>query len=52
MKLSIENKKPIGNGILTSLNLEQAIQRSGIDEDVLDENKNRRQRKRGSTSCN
>ena len=29
MKLSIENKKPIGNGIITSLNLQQAIQRSG-----------------------
>ena len=29
MKLSIENKKPVGNGIITSLNLDQAIQRSG-----------------------
>ena len=29
MKLSIDNKKPIGNGIITSLNLQQAIQRSG-----------------------
>ena len=29
MKLSIDNKKPIGNGIITSLNLNQAIQRSG-----------------------
>ena len=29
MKLSIENKKPIGNGIITSLNLQQAIKRSG-----------------------
>ena len=29
MKLSINNKKPIGNGIITSLNLQQAIQRSG-----------------------
>ena len=28
MKLSIDNKKPIGNGILTCLNSEQAIVRS------------------------
>ena len=28
MKLSVENKKPIGNGILTCLNKEQAIVRS------------------------
>ena len=41
MKLSIDNKKPIGNGIITSLNLQQAIQRSGADEDVLEENKNK-----------
>ena len=41
MKLSIDNKKPIGNGIITSLNLQQAIQRSGADEDVLGENKNK-----------
>ena len=27
MKLSIENKKPIGNGIITCLNLEQALAR-------------------------
>ena len=27
MKLSIENKKPIGNGIITCLNLEQALSR-------------------------
>ena len=27
MKLSIENKKPIGNGIITCLNLKQAIAR-------------------------
>ena len=32
MKLSIDNKKPIGNGIITSLNLQQAIQRSGADK--------------------
>ena len=41
MKLSVDNKKPIGNGIITSLNLQQAIQRSGADEDVLGENKNK-----------
>ena len=28
MKLSIENKKPIGNGILTCLNKDQAIERA------------------------
>ena len=39
MKLSIDNKKPIGNGIITSLNLQQAIQRSGADDDVLEKNK-------------
>ena len=27
MKLSIENKKPIGNGIITCLNMQQAIAR-------------------------
>ena len=27
MKLSVENKKPIGNGILTCLNMKQAINR-------------------------
>ena len=28
MKLSVENKKPIGNGILTCLNKEQAVERA------------------------
>jgi len=28
MKLSIDNKKPIGNGIITCLNMKQAIVRS------------------------
>ncbi len=28
MKLSIENKKPIGNGIITCLNMKQAIERN------------------------
>ena len=41
MKLSVDNKKPIGNGIITSFNLQQAIQRSGTDEDVLEKNKNK-----------
>ena len=41
IKLSIDNKKPIGNGIITSLNLQQAIQRSGKDEDVLEKNKDK-----------
>ena len=41
MKLSLENKKPIGNGIITSLNLKQAIQRSGADGDDLGKNKNK-----------
>ena len=31
MKLSIDYKKPIGNGIITALNKFQAIQRSGVD---------------------
>ena len=31
MKLSIDYKKPIGNGIITALNKFQAIQRSGAD---------------------
>ena len=32
MKLSIENKKPIGNGIITALNKEQAYARMGDAE--------------------
>ena len=43
MKLSIDNKKPIGNGIITSLNLKQAIQRSGADKNVLKRNKDKGQ---------
>ena len=31
MKLSVENKKPIGNGIITALNNLQARQRAGSD---------------------
>jgi len=41
MNLSINNKKPIGNGIITSLNQEQAIQRSGTGEFVLEKNKDK-----------
>ena len=41
MNLSIANKKPIGNGIITSLNQEQAIQRSGTGEFVLEKNKDK-----------
>ena len=41
MKLSIDNKNPIGIGIITSLNLQQAIQRSGSDKSVLKKNKNK-----------
>ena len=35
MNLSIQSKKPIGNGIITALNNSQAIQRSGDPELVL-----------------
>ena len=41
MNLSINNKKPIGNGIITSLNQEQATQRSGTGEFVLEKNKDK-----------
>ena len=34
MKLSIENKKPIGNGIITALNKDQASARCGSNEVV------------------
>ncbi len=39
MNLSIQSKKPIGNGIITALNMSQAIQRSGDPEVVLDKKK-------------
>ena len=39
MKLSIENKKPIGNGIITALNKDQARARCG-SYDVKDHIKN------------
>ena len=38
MNLSILHKKPIGNGIITSLNSSQATQRSGDLELVLEKN--------------
>ena len=41
MSLSINFNKPIGNGIITSLNLKQAIQRSGADKNVLKRNKDK-----------
>ena len=39
MNLSIQSKKPIGNGIITALNMSQANQRSGDPEVVLDKKK-------------
>ena len=39
MNLSIQSKKPIGNGIITALNMSQANQRSGDSEIVLDKKK-------------
>ena len=39
MNLSIQSKKPIGNGIITALNNSQAIQRSGDPKLVLDKKK-------------
>ena len=33
MTMTIEHKKPIGNGIITSLNMDQAIARSGLNDD-------------------
>ena len=34
MKLSVDNKKPIGNGIITCLNMKQAIKRSKKGRDA------------------
>ena len=34
MKLSVENKKPIGNGIITCLNMKQAIKRKHKGKDA------------------
>jgi len=39
MNLSIENKKPIGNGIITALNSNQATLRSGSDKIRINKNK-------------
>ncbi len=41
MSLSINFKKPIGNGIITSLNMKQAIQRSGNKAVVLKKNRDK-----------
>tara|TARA_Y100001958_G_C21170181_1_gene502128 strand:+ start:720 stop:1151 length:432 start_codon:yes stop_codon:yes gene_type:complete len=38
MTLSINSKKPIGNGIITALNMGQALKRSGIKTSVLKKN--------------
>ena len=32
MQLSIQNKKPIGNGVITCLNMKQALERSDINK--------------------
>ena len=45
MNLSIQSKKPIGNGIITALNSAQANQRSGNPEVVL--NKKKREKGKG-----
>ena len=39
MNLSIEHGKPIGNGIITSLNISQARKRSMITKNILKPNK-------------
>ncbi len=39
MQISVDNKKPIGNGIITALNKSQAIQRSSIKINNLKKNK-------------
>ncbi|MBA1339645.1 MAG: 6,7-dimethyl-8-ribityllumazine synthase [Pelagibacterales bacterium] len=36
MNISVSTKKPIGNGIITALNMSQAIKRSGDPEFVTD----------------
>jgi len=36
MNLSVQSKKPIGNGIITALNASQATQRSGDPKLVVD----------------
>ena len=41
MKLSIENKKPIGNGIITALNKDQARARSGMIAGVVKQKNNK-----------
>ena len=46
LKLSILYKKPVGNGIITALNLKQAIRRS-----IKSDKKKTKQRSRGSQCC-
>ena len=41
MKLSIDYKKPIGNGIITALTRTQAYERSNFDEYVTEKYKNK-----------
>ena len=36
MSIAVNSKKPIGNGIITALNMSQAINRSGDPESVID----------------
>ena len=39
MDISIDYNKPVGNGIITALNLNQALKRSSIDKNYLKPNK-------------
>ena len=38
-QISINYKKPVGNGIITSLNMDQALKRSSIERDATKPNK-------------
>ena len=38
-QISINYKKPVGNGIITSLNMDQALKRSSIERDTTKPNK-------------
>ena len=39
MKISINSKKPVANGIITALNMKQAITRSSLKKNLLKPNK-------------
>jgi len=39
MKISIEYNKPIGNGVITSFNMDQALERSSTAKNLLKPNK-------------